>query len=170
MKHRRKIRKGGTMEAHSCVADLAPLDDIVRITRRREGDLADIRLAPCLRAWHILQHQCPVRWRGLLDLLLCLRVAQIGHSEIEKTKPHPTGLAKLRAAPAPRLLNFSIELGMTDFAPTSDNGISKVLPDDRDKFSGRLVPASDERRGPAYPDHRVATSGQPVDIGHMVEF
>src|SRR4051794_31914451 len=131
MKHRRKIRPGGTMEAHSCVAGLPLLDDIVRITRRREGDLADIRLAPCLRAWHIFQHQCPVRWRGLLDLLLYLllylrRVAQIGHGEIEKTKPHPTGFAKLRATPAPRLLNFGIELGMTDFAPTSDNGISKV--------------------------------------------
>ena len=59
---------------------------------------------------------------------------------------------------------------MTDFATTSDNGISKVLPDDREKFSGRLVPAAGERRGPAHPDHRVATSGQPVDIGHVVEF
>ena len=35
---------------------MPPLDDIVRITRRRKGDLADVRLAPCLRAWHILQH------------------------------------------------------------------------------------------------------------------
>jgi hypothetical protein len=73
--------------------------------------------------------------RGLLDLLLYLRrVAQIGHGEIEKTKPHPTGFAKLRATPAPRLLNFGIELGMTDFAPTRDNGISQVLPDDREKL------------------------------------
>src|SRR3954454_20699848 len=107
MKHRRKIRPGGTMEAHSGVAGLPLLDDIVRITRRREGDLADIRVAPCLRAWHILQHQCPVRWRGWLELLLCLRrFAQIGHGEIEKAKPHPTGFSKLRATPAPRLLNF----------------------------------------------------------------
>jgi hypothetical protein len=93
----------------------------------------------------------------------------LAHLKVQESESHPRRFTMIDAIDQPQLGDIRKQFRLSDFSATRNDRIGEVLPHHRQEATDHAISLTVEDDRPPDMDHRIAATGQPIDVGHVVE-